>query len=57
MQRVHALIALGLITEQEVWDYAKDMEYQEQMIQQWQEEQYTQADYEADMAHNEVLPF
>lgn len=57
MQRVHALIALGLITEQEVWNYAKDMEYQEQMIQQWQEEQYTQADYEADMAHNDVLPF
>jgi hypothetical protein len=57
MQRVQALITLGLITEQEIWDFVRDMEYQEQMIQQWQEEQYSQADYEADMAHNNVLPF
>lgn len=57
MQKVQALITLGLITEQDVWDYAIDMHYREQLEQIRQEEEYTQADFEMDGAHNEVLPF
>lgn len=56
MNKVEALISLGLITEQDVLDYSKDVEYQ-QMVAIHEEEQYTKADYEMDMGHNEVLPF
>lgn len=57
MEKIKALISLGLITDQDVWEFAKDLEYREQLIIIRQEEEYTQADYEADNAHNEVLPF
>lgn len=56
MDKIKALVTLGLITEKDVIEYVKDLEYQE-MIRIHQEEQLTQADYEMDNAHNEVLPF
>lgn len=56
MSKIEALIALGLITDQEVLDYAREMADQAHM-QAMLEEHYSQADYEADMGHNEVLPF
>lgn len=57
MKKVQALIDLGLITVDDVWDYAMDMQAQAYIDDQLREQQYTQADYEADSAHNEVLPF
>lgn len=56
MNKIQALITLGLITEQDVIDYVRDLEY-EQMVQAHEEEHYSRADFEMDMAHNEVLPF
>lgn len=58
MNKIQALITLGLITEQDVWNYAVDMHYRagEEQVRR-EEEMYTQADFEMDMAHNEVLPF
>lgn len=56
MNRIEALISLGLITDQEVLDYAREMADRAH-IEAMYEEYYSQADYEADMGHNEVLPF
>lgn len=62
MKKVKALIDLGLLTEQDVVDFVTDshnrqhmeeMEYLARMM----EDQYTEADYQADQANNEVLPF
>lgn len=55
MKKVQALIDLGLITDQDVLDYARELEniaHMEAMC-----EEYSQADYEADLGHNDVLPF
>lgn len=55
MKKIQALIDLGLITDQDVLDYARDLENIAHMEAMYEE--YTQADYEMDQAHNEVLPF
>jgi hypothetical protein len=55
MKKIQALIDLGLITDQDVLDYARDVENKAHMEAMYEE--YTQADYEMDQAHNEVLPF
>jgi hypothetical protein len=56
MKKIQALIDLGLIAEQDVLDYARELENIAHMEAMY-EEYYSQADYEADMGHNEVLPF
>lgn len=55
MKKIQALIDLGLITDQDVLDYARDVENKAHMEAMYEE--YTQADYETDLGHNEVLPF
>ena len=56
MNKIEALITLGLITDQDVLDYAKELADRAHMEAMY-EEYYSQADYEADMGHNDVLPF
>lgn len=55
MNKVQGLINLGLITQQDAIDFVRDLENQAHMEAMYEE--YTQADYEIDSAHNEILPF
>lgn len=57
MKKIEALIELGFITVDDVWNYVSEMDQQAQMEEMIADRNYTQADYEMDQAHNEVLPF